>query len=93
MAVLTTRASIWSMVVSAGNCAEVAWLNHLIHSDNSLLRSELVYLSHLCLSLLVDLLKLFDVFISQSDEHVRRLARCRLQKVANVLLLFYLSQT
>ena len=93
MAVFTTRASIWSMVISAGNCAEVAWLNHLIHSDNSLLRSKLVNLSHLCLSLLVDLLKLFDVFISQSDEHVRRLARCRLQKVANVLLLFYLSQT
>ena len=91
--VLTACASIWAMVVSAGNCAEVAWLNHLIHTDNGLLRSELVYLSHLCLSLLIDLLKLIDVFLSQSDQHVRLLAGCRLQDVANPLFLFYLSQT
>ena len=97
VAELHPGAAIWSVKVSAGNCAEVAWLDELVHISLSLLVRHLVDLSHLrhlSLLLLVDLLILLDGLISQRDEHLRGLALDRLilgllQQVADMLLLLY----
>ena len=97
VAELHPGAAIWSVKVSAGDCAEVAWLDELVHISLSLLVRHLVdlgHLRHLSLLLLVDLLILLDGLIRQRNEHLRGLALDRLilgllQQVADMLLLLY----
>ena len=88
VAVLAACASIWPVVVSAGDCSEVARLDDLSRLHQALLRGNLVDLGQLQPSLLIDLLKLDDLFVGESDEHLRRLTGSFLEQTADVFLLF-----
>ena len=92
MAKFTACASVWPMVVTAGDGAEVAWLDYLIHIYDGLLRRNLVNLSHLCylsLLFLIDLFVLCDGLIGELDQYIRWLTRRLHEQATNALLLFY----
>lgn len=97
MAILTSCATIGSVIVATRHCAEVTWLNHLIHICFSLLSCHLVDLCHLSqlgFLFLIDFFIFLDGFVGQSDQHLRSLTLNRLvlgllEEVADVFFLLY----
>ena len=63
VAILTAGASIGSVVVPTRHSSEVAWLNERVHVGHSLLGGELLQLSLLHSSLLINFFVLCDGFI------------------------------
>ena len=85
--VFSSCAALRTMIVAAGHCTEVAWLNHHIHAHSSLLDCHLVDLSHLSPFLLIYFFVLIDGFVGQIDQHVWRLLSCFHEKTADSFLL------
>lgn len=85
--VLSSCATLGTMVVAAGHSTEVAWLYHHVHVHSCLLDCHLVDLSYLSSFLLIDFFVLVYGFVSQVDQYVWRLFSCFHEKTADSFLL------